>query len=353
MWNLIIYEKFTDYLAERVAQRSTWIGEEDKEIRVRINSVGGSVTAGEAIASVLGGLNLHKTAYVDGKAYSMAAYLLLFFDKVIYNETGVSQKLMYHKASWPSAESNPERQKYLDGINSKFRALLEARTAGRPGASEFIKRVFDDGEDVFLNGETALNLGLVDEVRELTGRAHAMSEAAKQLSAEGEIMQSAASLEIVCRLIENNDSISLEDCYGDSARAEDNKNRINNNNSNTMKTYTEDEVKELLAKANKAGAEAEHKRTLAFAAYFDIDAQAAMAGIKNPEAVVDSAVMAQMQVAFLKKQLIQDHKDDNAEATGAPAGDELKAGGKAKTKEELEAEAKAKEDALFDSLWTK
>lgn len=130
-----------------------------KPIDIRIDSCGGDVYEGFAIASAIQRYEGDTTVYVDGLAASAASYIAVMADKVVMNDYA---QLMIHDAwTWTSgnAESLRAMAERLDALDGQIATII----AGRSGMEAEEVRSLMDAETWF-SAEEAKEKGLCDEV---------------------------------------------------------------------------------------------------------------------------------------------------------------------------------------------
>lgn len=148
------------------AQELNWLAREYDEIKIRINSEGGSVVEGLSIVSEMMASPAFIHAQVDGVAASMAAVLLPAADKVSINDYA---KIMIHSPYYQDEKGavvsklSAKDKKALAVIKSTLSDLLVKRGMA---AAEVATMMLTD---TWLNADEALSHKLVDEIN-TTGR---------------------------------------------------------------------------------------------------------------------------------------------------------------------------------------
>ena len=130
-----------------------------KPIDIRIDSCGGDVYEGFAIASAIQRYEGDTTVYVDGIAASAASYIAVMADKVVMNDYA---QLMIHDAwTWTSGNGEAFRAmaERLDALDGQIATII----AGRSGMEAEEVRSLMDAETWF-SAEEAKEKGLCDEV---------------------------------------------------------------------------------------------------------------------------------------------------------------------------------------------
>lgn len=135
------------------------------DVAVRVDSPGGDVFAGRAMAQAIADYPSPVTVYVDGYAASAASIIAAAADKVVMGE-GAFQ--MIHKA-WTIEMGNSDQMlaaaDLLDQIDASL-VQTYANAASRRGkdksADEFAALL---AKETWLNAEQAIEIGLADEIK--------------------------------------------------------------------------------------------------------------------------------------------------------------------------------------------
>lgn len=139
------------------------LGSMNGDVSVHINSPGGDVFGGQAIAEAIRQHDGTVTAYVDGVAASVASVIAVACDKVVMAQGGM---LMIHKA-WTIALGNSDdftaTAKLLDKVDGLIAEAYAAKSGGKKDAAAFTKMM---GEETWLTPDDALAMGLSDETAE-------------------------------------------------------------------------------------------------------------------------------------------------------------------------------------------
>ncbi len=126
---------------------------------IRLDSGGGDVYEGFAIASAIQRYGGETCTYVDGMAASAASYIALMSDHVVMNDFS---KFMIHNA-WQFARGNSDELRraadQLDGVNDSIAVIISARTGMELDAVKEAMRA-----ETWYNAEDALECGFCDEV---------------------------------------------------------------------------------------------------------------------------------------------------------------------------------------------
>lgn len=162
-----------------------------KEIKVYINSLGGSVMEGLAIYNQLKRHKAHKTVIVDGFACSIASVIAMAGDTVIMPKNTV---MMVHNA-WAVAVGNAaELRKAADDLevinNASRQAYLEK--AGDKLTEEKLTELLDG--ETYLTAEQCIEMGLADsfgadQTDDAKAEQQRLTDAAVQQSIEAEMQR--------------------------------------------------------------------------------------------------------------------------------------------------------------------
>lgn len=135
--------------------------EDAKTIRVRINSPGGDVFAGQAIYSMLKRCKAEVVGYVDGLAASIASLILMACDKVIMPKNSM---LMVHKPWTATAGNANDMAKTIETLNKVEEAMLTAYVEKTGMAEAEIKELL--AAETWLTASDAVAKGFADEIEE-------------------------------------------------------------------------------------------------------------------------------------------------------------------------------------------
>lgn len=131
------------------------------ELNIRINSGGGSVTAGVAIHSMLKRHKAKVTVYVDGWAASIASIIAMAGDRIVM---GKGSMMMIHNPSsgaWGEAKDLRKQADVLDQVRESLLDVYETRTGkSRDELTELL-----DAETWFTASQAVEN-GFADEVED-------------------------------------------------------------------------------------------------------------------------------------------------------------------------------------------
>lgn len=153
----------------------------DKEyarINVHINSPGGSIADGLAIYNALKACRAQVHTYNAGFVGSMASIIMLA------GKTHFPKTSIYHlHAALTSTSGNiRDHQKAIENLEV-FESTLKTAVSERTGMSEEeVHAKWFDGNDYFMNAQTASELGFVDEMEELEAEPPADEKSLKNMN---------------------------------------------------------------------------------------------------------------------------------------------------------------------------
>lgn len=144
-----------------------------KPLDIRIDSCGGDVYEGFAIASAIQRYEGETTAHVDGVAASAASYIALMADRVVMADYA---HLMIHDA-WTTACGDSremlETAGRLDAVDASIASIIAARSGM---ALDEVRAAMD--KETWYDAEAAVAAGLADEVDATGERVAASLDAA-------------------------------------------------------------------------------------------------------------------------------------------------------------------------------
>ncbi|NLW03719.1 MAG: ATP-dependent Clp endopeptidase proteolytic subunit ClpP [Pseudomonadaceae bacterium] len=152
-----------DYMANLIVAQMLFLESEnpDKDIHLYINSPGGSVTAGMSIYDTMQFIKPNVSTLCIGQAASMGAFLLAGGTKG-KRFCLPNSRMMIHQplGGFQGQASDIEiHTREILGIRDKLNKLLALHTG------QNIKTIAKDTDrDNFMDGETAVNYGLIDAV---------------------------------------------------------------------------------------------------------------------------------------------------------------------------------------------
>jgi ATP-dependent Clp endopeptidase proteolytic subunit ClpP len=158
---------FADEFIEALGQVTT------SKINLRLNSPGGSVFEGIAIANAIRSHPANVTVYVDSLAASIASVIALAGDRVVMMP---QSQFMIHNASGAAYGDATEMTKMADMLDKQSRNIAEAYAShtGRPLA-EWQQYMADE---TWFTAEEAVAVGLADEVMPMRKKEEAPAAAA-------------------------------------------------------------------------------------------------------------------------------------------------------------------------------
>lgn len=141
-------------------------------IEVRINSEGGSVVEGFAIANALYSYKGETVAIVEGQASSAASYVAASCSKIkMYRAS-----YMVLHGPWSPGEGNAQQHRQMAEDLDRMSSLMRALYRRRGVSDEQIDEWFAGGDHV-LTPEEAMKVGLCDEIIEETATISAQTRA--------------------------------------------------------------------------------------------------------------------------------------------------------------------------------
>lgn len=139
-------------------------GKEFSNLEIHVNSNGGDVFESIAIANYLKNLDAEVTIIIESMAASGMSIIAMAGDKVFIRDNAM---LMIHNA-WTVAMGNADELRKvaddLDKIGTSFSKTYMGRFVG---TEDELKVLLD--EETLLTAEEALQLGLVDEIKNFSG----------------------------------------------------------------------------------------------------------------------------------------------------------------------------------------
>lgn len=139
-----------------------------KPLDIRIDSCGGDVYEGFAIASAIQRYEGRTTAYVDGVAASAASYIAVMADRVVMSDFA---QIMIHDASTVAVGNASEMLDVaarLDSVDATIAGIISARS-GMP--YDEVRAAMD--AETWYGAEDAVRAGLADEVAKTSQRVSA------------------------------------------------------------------------------------------------------------------------------------------------------------------------------------
>lgn len=176
---VLIYGNINQFSARDFITEVNAIG--DGVCDVRVNSDGGSPEYGWGMIAKFAEFQGEKKVKVDGKAYSMGAFMCLYADEV---EALDVSEFMVHRAAYPDwferEAFNPNSEYYNEGLKQNLiniNTSLEKAFRARVDVEKFeaakgvkVKQMFSlDGRvDVFLTAKEAKEYGIIKKINKIT-----------------------------------------------------------------------------------------------------------------------------------------------------------------------------------------
>ena len=262
----------------------TSMNEADGDITVRVNSGGGEPDYGWGMVAKFKEYEGNKTVKIDGKAYSMAAFIAMYADNV---EALDVSTFMVHRAAYPtwfegSEYFTKELKENLTNINKSLEAAFRARV----DVEKFetlkdvkVKDIFsmEDRIDVFLTAKDAKKIGLVSKIIKITPK-------------------KAAEINSQVKIAASTDSDLTVEAPEQKPTNKDIQKQIN---TKMNKSELREKHPELFAEIVGLGVEQEKERVSAWAKWNEIDPALAMKGIEGKDEIKASNI-SEFQVAALK-----------------------------------------------------
>jgi len=290
---IYLYSDIYSFIAESVISEIE--ANNSKGIDLRVCSSGGNVFATYGIARKIkshGDVNI----IVDGTAMSSAANLTFFGKKVTCLNVS---RFIFHRADlWCEYT---EQQKFLDGVNADLKALMLQKVNAlkwKEITGVSIEDMFNRETriDVILTGAQAKEVGLVDEVVELTAE------------------------------LQKNIEANSNKFYKVAAHATDNLLNKKTMTIDQLKSEHPAIYKEVLAKGKRIGAAKELARVKAWSAFVEVDAKAVAAGIESGKefSTADTVVFLEKKMKITAKEEITEDSPEAVAAAAAAAAEKAK-----------------------------
>lgn len=135
--------------------------ESGEELTLEINSIGGSVFAGNEIYALLEGCQNFTRAVIQSMAASAASYMIMSCDQI---DIHLPAQLMIHRAStyaWGNSEDLQQAQQMLDVTDA---SILDTycRRCGNRISREQLSAMME--RETYIGSQEALRYGLVDSI---------------------------------------------------------------------------------------------------------------------------------------------------------------------------------------------
>jgi ATP-dependent protease ClpP protease subunit len=282
MNEVLVYGYIYDFSAQEFVRSFSEI--EGDSIVCRINTDGGGPEAGWSMIGKFSEFSGQKLVKVDGKAYSMGAFMCCYANDVECFD--VSQFLI-HRASygmWYESEYMDDAEKTnLINVNKKLREAFEAKV----DVAKFenlkvckdngvtVNRLFsmDERIDVFLTADEAKKIGLVNRIVKITPeKAASINKSVSKLAASSNNVDS-----LIIKFPENN---TPEQPVVVATNENNNKQSIKQTNKMKIEEL-QAQHPELYAAVVNVGVKQEQDRVGAWMPWQEIDADAVKTGISS------------------------------------------------------------------------
>lgn len=157
-WEYLESETSAEYFRKQLAEIPA-----DAEIELFVNSNGGSVKEGTSIYNQLVRHPAHKTAYVDGFAYSVAFLILMACDHIVM---GLGTSALAHNMWMCVAGNASELRKAADDLDKMMESnrKIFLKRCGKKMTEEELCALME--EERPLTPEECLEMGFCDEIAE-------------------------------------------------------------------------------------------------------------------------------------------------------------------------------------------
>lgn len=158
--------QWDDVNSQRVVTELLELESKYSSIDVRINSNGGDVFSGIAIFNALRQSKSDIKIYIDGIAASIAGVIALC-GKPLYMSR--YSRLMLHRVSggaYGSAKDLRETADLIEQLELSLSEMIAEKT--KLSKEDVYHKYFEDGQDHWLTASTALNLGMIDGIHDLS-----------------------------------------------------------------------------------------------------------------------------------------------------------------------------------------
>ncbi len=160
---IFIGDEITDHLANLVVAQLLYLESQskDKDIKIYINSPGGSVMAGLAIYDTMQYVKANVSTICIGQAYSMAAVLLTAGTKGKRYALPNSEIMLHQVMGGAQGQATDVKihAEHILKIKDKLNTIISKHTG------KDIKKVEKDTDrDNFMSPEEALKYGLIDKI---------------------------------------------------------------------------------------------------------------------------------------------------------------------------------------------
>lgn len=302
---ILIYGPIYSFVTAEIVAQMAEVEAADTMV-MRINTDGGNVLDGFSMAAKFNEFAGKKTVKVDGRAYSMGAFLCCYADEVVALDVS---RFMIHRAAYPDwFEKSDMFTDQLRAELTEVNAMLMDAIKNRVDVKKFeeitgtkLKEVFsmDSRVDVFLNAKQAKQIGLVSKIEKITPQKRA--EYAAKFPQMAALYTPEAEVET-------------------SEETQENENDNINKNHNTMtaedfKLKHPEAAAAMTASAEKAGAEKEKNRVAAWLKFNEVDPAAVKAGIESGESITEDDITKFVEAKMTANAAAQIEAETTAEET--------------------------------------
>lgn len=288
------------------------MNENEGDLTVRINTDGGEPEYGWGMVAKFKEFEGIKNVKVDGKAYSMGAFMCAYSDETTALDVS---RFLIHRAAYPEWMEAV----YFDESNSNFNAgllentkninsSLEKALRNKIDVKKFeeikgvkIKDIFsmESRIDVFLTAKEAKQIGLISKIENITPKKAAEINSAAKLAAS------------------YSEGITVESPKSKIIKSETNKNM----NLEELKEKHPALYAKVLQTGVENGTEVEKERVNAWAKWREIDPEKAIAGIESGKALTMTDI-SDFQVSALKAVQKKGISDEGADDINPKEGND-------------------------------
>ena len=170
--NITIYGNINDYVASEFVNQIDRAESFGDDIKIRISTNGGEVMSGFSMLARLQEFKGKKSLVVDGKAYSMGAFMCLYADEVeAYDVT----EFLLHRAAYPKwyeeDYATEDDMKRLENSNKILKAKMKSKLdseAFEKTSGMTIDAMFEgEQKDIILTAKEAKKLGIISKILKL------------------------------------------------------------------------------------------------------------------------------------------------------------------------------------------
>jgi ATP-dependent protease ClpP protease subunit len=307
MEKVYLYTSIDSYSAEIFARQ---LDAAKNGVEIRMLTNGGYTASGSAMLTSLVEYKGKKHVSVDGDVASMGAFFLLYADHIKMANTA---EIMFHKAAFPKWYEEMAKESEKENLareNERFKAKMTERFGGSEAGKKLIETVFEEGKrnDVYLTAKDGKEIGLVDEIIEITPEQKA----------------------------------AFQKEFYKMALAEQKESTKENSNlkPNTTMEITSKDLETAKEAGIAEGIKQAEARIKSWLPYMEVDKEAAIAGIKSGEVISEEA-RSEFSIKLANKLALKSAQAENVGDLGT---------GAAKTADEIAKEAEDKRTAELAEL---